>query len=107
MQKLAFLQPPDIDKLHGRGSSIELGTSLVRSRSPGTLSNLSVDDDGRLQPERKPIIIQTAKNKFWVKNKGVILVLLAQIFNCLMNVTITVLEIEGNNGKGFHPLQGM
>jgi hypothetical protein len=36
---------------------------------------------------------------FWAKNKGLALVLAAQLFGTLMNVTTRVLEMEGNNGK--------
>ncbi|KAF2431928.1 hypothetical protein EJ08DRAFT_586544 [Tothia fuscella] len=42
---------------------------------------------------------------FWVRNKGLGLVLLAQVFGTLMNVTTRILELEGNNGKGMHPFQ--
>lgn len=39
------------------------------------------------------------------RNKGVAYVLLAQVFGVLMNVTTRILEMEGNNGQGFHPFQ--
>ncbi|OAG07641.1 uncharacterized protein CC84DRAFT_1068377, partial [Paraphaeosphaeria sporulosa] len=42
---------------------------------------------------------------FWVGNLGLILVLVAQLFGTLMNVTTRMLEIEGNDGKGYHPFQ--
>jgi hypothetical protein len=95
--------------------------SIMRAQSPGTLSNLSVDDDGQLRVGRAiyqslPDQRQASKppgppqnvsllKAFWVRNKGLALVLMAQIFNCLMNVTTRLLEVEGNGGKGFHPLQ--
>ena len=85
--------------------------SILRARSPSTLSNFSVDDRGRLPSERiigtkmNSLGIRVGLKEFWVRNKGLALVLAAQIFNCLMNVIITILEIEGNQGKGFHPLQ--
>ncbi|KAF2101083.1 hypothetical protein NA57DRAFT_24049, partial [Rhizodiscina lignyota] len=41
----------------------------------------------------------------WVRNKGLALVLIAQVFGTLMNVTTRLLEVEGNNGKGMHPFQ--
>jgi len=44
-------------------------------------------------------------NAFWVCNKGLAYMLLAQIFGTLMNVTTRLLEIEGNKGAGLHPFQ--
>jgi hypothetical protein len=35
----------------------------------------------------------------WVTNKGLALVLIAQLFGTLMNVTTRVLEVEGNDGE--------
>ncbi|KAF1849582.1 uncharacterized protein K460DRAFT_215 [Cucurbitaria berberidis CBS 394.84] len=40
---------------------------------------------------------------FWVANKGLALVLISQLFGVLMNVTTRMLEMEGNDGKGYHP----
>lgn len=42
---------------------------------------------------------------FWARNKGLALVLLAQVFGTLMNVTTRLLEMEGNHGNGYHPFQ--
>lgn len=36
---------------------------------------------------------------FWVKNKGLAYVLIAQFFGALMNVTTRMLELEGNDGN--------
>jgi hypothetical protein len=81
------------------------GNSILRIPSPDTLSELSVDDNGLVRPGRGSIAIQrlgriasrsparprrTLKERshdFWIKNKGLGLVLLAQIFGTLMNVT--------------------
>ncbi|RYN29528.1 hypothetical protein AA0117_g5600 [Alternaria alternata] len=41
----------------------------------------------------------------WTSNKGLALVLLAQLFGTLMNVTTRILEMEGNKGNGYHPFQ--
>jgi hypothetical protein len=83
---------------------------IQRAVSPGTLSNFSINDYGRLIEERtgpsttlKPL--KENLKAFWIRNKGLALVIASQVFNCLMNVAITILEIEGNGGKGFHPLQ--
>ncbi|KAH7389663.1 hypothetical protein DE146DRAFT_680470 [Phaeosphaeria sp. MPI-PUGE-AT-0046c] len=42
---------------------------------------------------------------FWVKNKGLAFVLVAQFFGALMNVATRILEMEGNDGQGYHPFQ--
>jgi hypothetical protein len=95
---------------------------ILRAISPGTLSNLSVDDHGHLRMgrtndlsvhserynSRSPGPSQSERGllrAFWIRNKGLALVLLSQVFNCLMNVATRLLEVEGNGGKGFHPLQ--
>ncbi|KAF9870510.1 duf6 domain-containing protein [Colletotrichum karsti] len=40
--------------------------------------------------------------RFWITNKGVVLVALSQLFGALMNLTARLLELEGD---GMHPLQ--
>ena len=42
---------------------------------------------------------------FWVSNKGLALVVLAQLFGVMMNVTTRVLEMGGSSGPGMHPFQ--
>ncbi|KAL5411562.1 hypothetical protein PMIN04_010194 [Paraphaeosphaeria minitans] len=90
-------------------------------RAPSPLPSLwLVEDVGRLgrredvgynrrRPSRSPVRrAETLKEKlrvFWVGNLGLILVLVAQLFGTLMNVTTRMLEIEGNDGKGYHPFQ--
>ena len=89
-----------------------------RSPSPGTLSNVSFEEirTGR-SPSRQgvyrgssqsPAPPKTFKERLkaaWVRNKGLALVLLAQVFGTLMNVTTRLLETEGDGGKGMHPFQ--
>ncbi|KAF3007765.1 hypothetical protein E8E13_010165 [Curvularia kusanoi] len=41
--------------------------------------------------------------EIWYRNKGLFLVLISQFFGTLMNITTRLLEMEGNNGKGYHP----
>lgn len=48
---------------------------------------------------------KTLKGKIhasWTANKGLALVLIAQMFGTLMNVATRILEMEGNNGKTFY-----
>ncbi|OCK81791.1 hypothetical protein K432DRAFT_325493 [Lepidopterella palustris CBS 459.81] len=96
----------------------------IRAPSPDTLSIISVDDLNNIRIGRNPDYLPvpgigrhasrsparptTLKGKaavFWMRNKGLALVLLAQVFGTLMNVTTRLLEIEGNYGKGLHPFQ--
>ena len=42
---------------------------------------------------------------FWQKNKGLILVLISQLFGALMNVTTRLLETDGSHGEAMYPFQ--
>lgn len=42
---------------------------------------------------------------FWLTNKGLFLVILAQFFGVMMSVTTRLLEIDGTHGPGMHPFQ--
>jgi hypothetical protein len=42
---------------------------------------------------------------FWLRNKGVILVLLAMVFGSGMNVSARLMETDGSHGKAMHPFQ--
>ena len=42
---------------------------------------------------------------FWASNKGLALVILAQVFGVMMNVTTRLLEMAGTSGPGMHPFQ--
>ena len=42
---------------------------------------------------------------FWARNKGLSLVILAQVFGVMMNGTIRLLEMSGTSGPGMHPFQ--
>ncbi|EUC44957.1 hypothetical protein COCMIDRAFT_5809 [Bipolaris oryzae ATCC 44560] len=60
------------------------------------------------QVSRSPSPPRTFKGKIqasWTANKGLALVLISQLFGTLMNVTTRMLEMEGNNGNGYHPFQ--
>lgn len=93
-----------------------------RPLSPDTLSNLSVDEFEQLRPRsrspRHELNGNGTLHKFsksegwreklhamWIRNLGLVYMLCAQVFGCLMNVTTRLLEVEGNKGKGLHPFQ--
>lgn len=44
-------------------------------------------------------------HSIWVMNYGAFLVLIAQLFGCLMNVATRLLEIPGEHGAAMHPFQ--
>jgi hypothetical protein len=85
---------PDSDILLRDGSS---STRLGRNLYVPSLQG------GRRYASRSPAPPpQTIRGKlklFWVKNKGLALVLMAQFFGTLMNVTTRILEMEGNDGE--------
>lgn len=97
-----------------------------RPLSPDTFNNLSIDEYDQLRPR------STSPNPFrrafqddesgpekihhragwrsklkgiWIRNLGLLYMLVAMLFGTLMNVTTRTLEIEGNKGKGLHPFQ--
>ncbi|TKX22173.1 hypothetical protein C1H76_5606 [Elsinoe australis] len=96
--------------LHPSKEHLEVPLIPSRPSSPGTLSNISVEDWQRSQfPKhasfRNPATWKAKINTFWVKNLGLFYMILAQFFGTAMNVTTRFLEIEGNKGKGLHPFQ--
>ncbi|USW58574.1 Putative EamA domain-containing protein [Septoria linicola] len=90
----------------------------IRPLSPDALSVLSAEEFEQISPSRRSSRVSIANNAFgkpqslrtrlgasWLRNKGLVLMLIAQFFGTLMNVTTRILEVEGNGGKGFHPFQ--
>lgn len=65
--------------------------------------------DVRRRLSRSPVPVprtwRAKTQQFWTTNKGLILVMVSQLFGTFMNVTTRLLEIEGNDGKGYHPFQ--
>jgi hypothetical protein len=92
--------------------SVTHGTIRVPSPS---LSILSTDDSNNIRFSRSPDFLpaqythhhapgapNTLKGRMqlsWIRNKGLFLVLIAQFFGALMNVTTRLLEMEGNDGE--------
>lgn len=76
------------------GDSIDVRFSVSRSNSTSV----------RYQHDRTSVPQKGWKSRvqaFWLANKGLALVLIAQFFGTLMNVTTRILEMEGNDGKVF------
>lgn len=119
----ASARAPTAKILNGAAREHVPFSGAIRAPSPDALSNLSVDDINgprggetgawlplprRRRPSRSPAPPRSWRGRidaFWVRNKGLALVLISQLFGTLMNVTTRLLEIEGNNGKGMHPFQ--
>tara|TARA_R110002003_G_scaffold72_1_gene6695 strand:- start:21982 stop:22428 length:447 start_codon:yes stop_codon:yes gene_type:complete len=77
--------------------SIDDSNNIRLGRSPDYLPA----QHGRTQASRSPAPPRTILARlhlFWVTNKGLALVLIAQLFGTLMNVTTRILEMEGNDG---------
>jgi len=108
--------PTGLTKSALLNNSLAVPFSLpIRPLSPDTISNLSVEEYAQLQPirSRESIALPATPprtgwrgrlDRFWIRNKGLAFMLLAQVFGVLMNVTTRLLEIEGNKGKGMHPV---
>ncbi|RAL09321.1 DMT family transporter [Aspergillus homomorphus CBS 101889] len=82
-----------------RGTPTEQSPLLSRS-SPATMP-----DDLTSTSSDHQTAWWSSLQELWVQGKGMILVLGAQFFGATMNVMTQVLEIKGNNGKGYHPFQ--
>jgi hypothetical protein len=93
-----------------------------RPLSPDAMSNLSMDEFDQLRPRSRssyhvsptdsthPKTLQRSDCRsrlkaIWIRNLGLVYMLMAQVFGTLMNVTTRLLEIEGNKGKGLNPFQ--
>lgn len=57
------------------------------------------DQSDRRYASRSPRTIRQRMEETWYRNKGLFLVLIAQFFGTLMNITTRMLEMEGNDGK--------
>ncbi|KAL5115049.1 hypothetical protein ACEQ8H_007091 [Pleosporales sp. CAS-2024a] len=79
-------------------STVRLGRGHVASY----LANGQVRHALR-SPAPAPRTLRARLQVSWIKNKGLALVLIAQLFGTLMNVTTRMLEMEGNDGQGYHP----
>lgn len=82
---------------------------LSRPSSPGTISNISVEEWQHLTRSAKQGSLRDPKtwrrrwDAFWLRNLGLFYMLLAAVFGTAMVVTTRFLEIQGNKGKGMHP----
>lgn len=78
--------------------SIDDVESIRLGRNPDYLPPLQ---SGRRHASRSPAPPRPVKARlrtFWIMNKGLVLILFAQMFGTMMNVSTRMLEMEGNNG---------
>ena len=69
---------------------------------------LTLSSNGRLLSRSPAPPSETWKERLWhswARNKGLALVVMAQLFGVMMNVTIRLLEMSGTSGPGMHPFQ--
>lgn len=52
-----------------------------------------------------PMTWRTKAEELWVANYGAFLVLLSQMFGCMMNIATRLLETPGSHGEPMHPFQ--
>jgi hypothetical protein len=118
-QRLSEREPEAGSSLKPGDKTVEtlnVHRGAIRVPSPDP-SLISIDDSNNIRlgqnpdyaplyheryASRSPAPPQTLKGRIqasWRSNKGLALVLLAQLFGTLMNVTTRILEIEGNNGR--------
>ena len=94
---------PSIDSTYSELSELSIySDELQRSRPvirKGTIHRLSTSPTTSRHGWRGTL------DSLWIRNKGAILVLLAQAFGSLMNVATRILETDGAHGKAMHPFQ--
>ena len=72
-------------------------------RNGPVLCSGSVPEYSSFPDPAQVCIAQTAT--FWSRNKGLVLVVLAQAFGALMSLLTRLLETEGSHGSRMHPFQ--
>lgn len=85
-------------------SSIYSADNENERRTP----RLLLTQPGSQGSSRPPLPAKGLRGKvtaFWAKNKGLALVILAQFFGIMMNVTTRLLELDGGHGAALHPFQ--
>ena len=108
----AYLSAPLQDSF-GRTSSTFSDTSTYSADNESERrGRLLSPAGGERYPSKSPMPVAPTKSKWkskyttmWIKNKGLALVILAQLFGVMMSVTTRLLEMDGAHGKGMHPFQ--
>lgn len=101
--------PPQSSFRPSFGSLSDLSSSTVDSHGEiEEYAGRPLVHGGARPPSRAPrpeSTLSQRANGAWARNKGLILVILAQLFGALMGVTTRLLETNGAHGRGMHPFQ--
>lgn len=97
---------PSLDSSYSELSELSINSTELRHGRP----LLSQPHDSRRLSSRSPAPprrrgIRGYVDAFWLRNKGVVLVLLAMVFGSGMNVAARLMETDGSHGKAMHPFQ--
>jgi hypothetical protein len=103
--KSSYRPRPSIDSTYSELSELSIySDELHRSRPVASNGTIRLPS-----PPPSPAPLRRGwrgtLSSLWIRNKGAILVLLAQAFGSLMNVATRILETDGAHGKAMHPFQ--
>jgi hypothetical protein len=102
--KSSYRPRPSIDSTYSELSELSIYSDELRHSRP-LVSN---DAAARLL-STSPAPLRRGRSgtlsALWIRNKGVVLVLVSQAFGSLMNVATRILETDGAHGKAMHPFQ--
>lgn len=90
-----------------KGGSTHVYPVRHLSPSPAPSSRLSIDSQLSTRHSNGPVSPSSEGSplqKFWIRNKGAILVAASQLFGALMNLSARLLELDG---EGMHPVQAL
>jgi hypothetical protein len=102
--KYSYRPRPSIDSIYSELSELSIYSDELRHFRP-----LVNNDPAARLPSTSPAPSRRSRrgilSALWIRNKGVVLVLLSQAFGSLMNVATRILETDGAHGKAMHPFQ--
>jgi hypothetical protein len=102
--KSSYRSRPSIDSTYSDLSELSIYSDELRHSRP-----LVSNDTAARRPPTSPAPLRHGRrghlSALWIRNKGVVLVLLSQAFGSLMNVATRILETDGSHGKAMHPFQ--
>jgi hypothetical protein len=102
--KYSYRPRPSIDSIYSELSELSIYSDELRHSGP-----LVDNDTAARLPSSSPAPGRRGRrgtlSALWIRNKGVVLVLLSQAFGSLMNVATRILETDGAHGKAMHPFQ--
>jgi drug/metabolite transporter (DMT)-like permease len=102
--KSSYRPRPSIDSTYSELSELSIYSDELRHSRP-----LISNDAAAHLPSSSPAALRRGwrgtLDALWIRNKGVVLVLLSQAFGSLMNVATRILETDGTHGKAMHPFQ--